>query len=66
VREFWSIFRTLFYVPDSFQLSEPNARFGTHNITYLSRWVADEQFAALFNELQARGDKAKLQQLFGH
>jgi hypothetical protein len=26
----------------------------------------DEQFAALFNELQARGDKAKLMQLFGH
>jgi hypothetical protein len=26
----------------------------------------DEQFAALFNELQARGDKNKLMQLFGH
>jgi hypothetical protein len=26
----------------------------------------DEQFAALFNELQARGDKTKLMQLFGH
>jgi len=26
----------------------------------------DEQFAALFNELQARGDRAKLMQLFGH
>jgi hypothetical protein len=26
----------------------------------------DEQFAALFNELQARGDKQKLMQLFGH
>jgi hypothetical protein len=25
----------------------------------------DEQFAALFNELQARGDKTKLMQLFG-
>jgi hypothetical protein len=25
----------------------------------------DEQFAALFNELQARGDRAKLMQLFG-
>ena len=25
----------------------------------------DEQFAALFNELQARGDKQKLMQLFG-
>jgi hypothetical protein len=25
-----------------------------------------EQFAALFNELQARGDKGKLMQLFGH
>ena len=24
-----------------------------------------EQFAALFNELQARGDKGKLRQLFG-
>ena len=56
-------FRNVFYVPDSLQLSEPNARFGTHNITYLSRWVADEQFAALFNELQAR---QKLMQLFGH
>ena len=37
----------------------------THNI-YFYRWVADEQFAALFNELQARGDKGKLMQLFGH
>ena len=26
----------------------------------------DEQFAALFNELQARDDKTKLMQLFGH
>ena len=26
----------------------------------------DEQFVALFKELQARGDKAKLMQLFGH
>jgi hypothetical protein len=26
----------------------------------------DEQFAALFNELQTRGDKTKLMQLFGH
>jgi hypothetical protein len=26
----------------------------------------DEQFAALFNELQAPGDKTKLMQLFGH
>jgi hypothetical protein len=26
----------------------------------------DEQFAALFNELQARNDKQKLMQLFGH
>ena len=26
----------------------------------------DEQFVALFNELQARGDKTKLMQLFGH
>jgi hypothetical protein len=26
----------------------------------------DEQFAALFNEFQARGDKNKLMQLFGH
>ena len=26
----------------------------------------DEQLAALFNELQARGDQAKLMQLFGH
>jgi hypothetical protein len=25
----------------------------------------DEQFAALFNELQVRGDKGKLRQLFG-
>jgi len=25
----------------------------------------DEQFAVLFNELQARGDKTKLMQLFG-
>jgi len=28
--------------------------------------IDDEQFAALFNELQARGDKTKLMQLFGH
>ena len=27
--------------------------------------IDDEQFAALFNELQARGDKGKLRQLFG-
>jgi hypothetical protein len=26
----------------------------------------DEQFAALFNELQARGDKSKIMDLFGH
>jgi hypothetical protein len=26
----------------------------------------NEQFAAVFNELQARGDKTKLMQLFGH
>jgi hypothetical protein len=26
----------------------------------------DEQFAVLLNELQARGDKTKLMQLFGH
>jgi hypothetical protein len=26
----------------------------------------DEQFVAHFNELQARGDKQKLMQLFGH
>ena len=27
--------------------------------------IDDDQFAALFNELQARGDKQKLMQLFG-
>ena len=26
----------------------------------------DEQFVEIFNELQARGDKTKLMQLFGH
>ena len=26
----------------------------------------DEQFAEIVNELQARGDKQKLMQLFGH
>jgi hypothetical protein len=26
----------------------------------------DEQFAEILNELQARGDKTKLMQLFGH
>src|SRR5262249_26053515 len=28
--------------------------------------IDNEQFAALFNELRARGDRAKLMQLFGH
>jgi hypothetical protein len=28
--------------------------------------VCSVQLAALFNELQARGDKTKLMQLFGH
>jgi hypothetical protein len=33
--------------------------------TARQRGFDDEQFAALFNELQARGDKTKLMQLFG-
>jgi hypothetical protein len=28
--------------------------------------MSEERFAEIFNELQARGDKAKLMQLFGH
>jgi predicted sugar kinase len=28
--------------------------------------MSDEEFAASFNEFQARGDKAKLMQLFEH
>jgi hypothetical protein len=28
--------------------------------------MSDAQFEALFNELQERGDKEKLKQLFGH
>jgi hypothetical protein len=28
--------------------------------------MSEEQFAELFNELQTRGDRAKLMQLFGH
>ena len=28
--------------------------------------MSEEKFAALFNELQTRGDKTKLMQLFGH
>jgi hypothetical protein len=28
--------------------------------------MSEERFAEILNELQARGDKAKLMQLFGH
>jgi hypothetical protein len=41
-------------------LPSPSTNRGVHRVN-----MSDERFAEILNELQARGDKQKLMQLFG-